>query len=84
LIDKNSRTKVFGAQATAGNPITHAVRKAGNCSADKPNTIAQVDRDRQPGRRFLRDQDHALQRRIREDVTDDELIDAKAAGRNGR
>ena len=42
LIDKNSKTKVYGAQATGCNPITHAFKEGWELfKPTKPNTIAK-------------------------------------------
>ena len=64
LLDDEPHVRVSGAQATGCSPVATAWREGTDTIKPvKPSTDRQVARDRQPGRRLLRDRRRALDRR---------------------
>jgi threonine synthase len=76
LIAKNSKTRVFGAQATGCNPITHAVKEGWELfKPTKPNTIAKSIAIGNPADGYYAIKTMRSSGGYGEDVTDEELVD---------
>lgn len=76
LIDKNSKTRLYGAQATGCNPITHAFKEGWELfKPTKPNTIAKSIAIGNPADGFYAMKTMRATGGYGEDVTDDELAE---------
>jgi len=76
LLDPNSTTKIFGAQATGCNPITHAFKQGWELFKPvKPNTIAKSIAIGNPADGFYALKTMRGSGGAGEDVTDEELIE---------
>jgi threonine synthase len=75
LIDKDSKTKIFGAQATGCNPITHAFKEGWELFKPmKPNTIAKSIAIGNPADGYYAIKTMRNTGGFGEDVTDEELV----------